>query len=62
MIQRLSSLRQRKMAGPGKSCTWGIVDGSIRMTRGESMEIYSMVRLSIEVVHVSVAVHKYMSY
>jgi hypothetical protein len=50
------------MAGLRKSCTWGIEDGSRRMTRGESVEIYSMVRLSIEVLHVSVAEPKYMSY
>jgi hypothetical protein len=50
------------MAGLRKSCTWGIEDGSRRMTCGESVEIYSMVRLSIEVLHVSVAVLKYMSY
>ena len=60
MIQLLCSYW--KMAGLRKSCTWGIEDGSRRMTRGESVEIYSMVRLSIEVLHVSVAVQKYMSY
>lgn len=42
MIQCVSSLHQRKMAGLGKSCTWGILDGSRRMTNGESVEIYPM--------------------
>ena len=49
------------MAGLGKSCTWGIEDGSNRMTHGETMEIYSMVTLSIEDLHVSGAVPKSMS-
>jgi hypothetical protein len=49
------------MAGLGKSCTWGIEDGSRRMTRGETVEIYSMVRLSIEDLHVRGAVPKLMS-
>ena len=50
------------MAGIRKSFTWDIEDGSRRMTHGENMEIYSMVRLSIEVLHVSIEVKKYMSY
>ena len=40
-VQRLSSLRQGKMAGLGKSCTWGIEDGLNRTTHGETMEIWS---------------------
>ena len=50
-----------KMAGLEKSCTWGIEDGSNRTTRGETVEIYSMVTLSIEDLHVSGAVPKSMS-
>ena len=57
-----TSLQLSKDGGSSKIMTWGIEDGSRRMTHGESMEIYSMVRLSIEVLHVSVAVQKYVSY
>jgi len=49
------------MVGLGKSCTWGIENGSRRTTYGETMEIYLMVRLSIEDLHVSGAVPKLMS-
>ena len=49
------------MAGLGKSGRWGIEDGSKWTTRGETMEIYSMVTLSIEDLHVSGAVLKSMS-
>jgi len=45
----------------GKSCTWGIEDGLNRTTRGETVEIYSMVTLSIEDLHVRGAVPKSMS-
>ena len=50
-----------KDGGLGKLCAWGIQDGSRRMTHGETMEIYSMVRLSIEDLHVSGAAPKSMS-
>ena len=50
------------MAGLGKSCTWGFEDGLNSTTRGETVEIYSMVTLSIEDLHVSGAVLKSMSY
>ena len=49
------------MVGLGKSCTWGIEDGSNKTIRGETVEIYSMVTLSIEDLHVSGAVLKLMS-
>ena len=44
--------------GLQKPCTWGTEDGSNRMSRGETVEIYSMVTLSIEDLHVSGAVPK----
>ena len=50
------------MAGLGKSCKWGIEDGLNRTTHGETVEIYSMVTLSIEDLRVSGAVPKLMSY
>ena len=60
MIRHLNSKRQGKMAGLGKSFTWGIEDGLNRTTRGETVEIYSMVTLSIEDLHVSGVVPKSM--
>ena len=54
-------LTSRKDGGSGKSYTWGIEDGSNRTICGETVEIYSMVTLSIEDLHVSGAVPKSMS-
>ena len=50
------------MADLEKSCTWGIEDGSNRMTHAETVEIYSVVTLSIEDLHVNGAAQKLMSY
>ena len=58
MSQQLTS---RKDGGSGKIVYMGIEDGSNRTTRGETVEIYSMVTLSIEDLHISGAVPKSMS-
>ena len=58
MSQQLTS---RKDGSLGKSCTWGIKDGLNRTTHGETVEIYSMVTLSIEDLHVSGVAPKSMS-
>ena len=59
MIQRLCSLR--KIPGLKKLSTRGIEGGYTRMTRGEGVETFSMVKMSSGDLHVRGAVKKYMS-